>query len=225
MIGVYKITNKINNDSYIGSSKDIKYRWRKHIKNSDNSNSKEYEYPICRAIRKYGVDNFDFKILEEHNDYNQEYLIEREIHHYWLNNHEYNQMVPALVPIYNPSNEERLERSQKYTGEGNPFYGKTHSEETRKLLSELAKQRTGELNPFYGRHHTEETKRKLAIKKGKAVIGTDMDGNEYHFDTAKDAGEWCRQKGLTKSKTPNSDILKVCKGIKQTAFKHYWRYK
>lgn len=97
-------------------------------------------------------------------------------------------MVPDFVPTYNPSEEERLERSQRYSGEGNPFYGKTHSEETKKILSELAKQRTGEKNPFYGKHHTEETKRKIALKIGKPVIGTDMSGNEYHFETAVDAG-------------------------------------
>lgn len=30
MIGIYKITNQINNKSYIGQSIDIKRRWRDH---------------------------------------------------------------------------------------------------------------------------------------------------------------------------------------------------
>ena len=34
MIGIYKITNKINNKIYIGQSKDIERRWKKHINNS-----------------------------------------------------------------------------------------------------------------------------------------------------------------------------------------------
>lgn len=59
-IGIYKITNKINNNYYIGSSIDIQDRWRKHISATKN-NSK---YPIHRAIRKYGLENFTFEVLE-----------------------------------------------------------------------------------------------------------------------------------------------------------------
>ena len=60
---------------------------------------------------------------------------------------------------------------------------------------------------------------------GKEVIATDSDGEEYFFFSAKEAGEWCRKLGLTNSKTPNSDILKACKNIKNKAFGFYWRYK
>lgn len=37
--------------------------------------------------------------------------------------------------------------------------------EHRKLLSELASQRTGDKNPFYGKTHSEETKKKLSIAR------------------------------------------------------------
>lgn len=53
-------------------------------------------------------------------------------------------------------------------GESNPFWGKRHTEETRRILSEKAKERTGEANPFFGRQHSEETKEKLrAANVGK----------------------------------------------------------
>jgi group I intron endonuclease len=58
--GIYKITNKINNNYYIGSSIDINNRWKNHIKAVKNNSS----YPIHRAIRKYGVENFNFEIIE-----------------------------------------------------------------------------------------------------------------------------------------------------------------
>lgn len=222
--GIYKITNKITNNFYIGSSKDIKARWRKHIRNSSNPNSKEYEYPICRAIRKYGKENFLFEVLEEVNTDDPAILIEKEQEHYDLLKPEYNQMRPDFVPTYNPTKEKREERSKMYSGEGNPFFGKKHSEETKKILSEHAKKRVGELNSFFGKKHTEETKRKIAVSNGKKVVGTDDQGREYYFDTAVDAGNWCKDLGLTKSKTPNSDILKVCKGHKKKAFTFYWRY-
>ena len=63
--GIYKITNKINGQAYIGQAVDIEKRWQRHINDSKNPNSHSYEYPICRAFRKYDVKNFDFVILEE----------------------------------------------------------------------------------------------------------------------------------------------------------------
>lgn len=48
----------------------------------------------------------------------------------------------------------------RYEGELNPFYGKEHSEEIKKRLSDKGKQRIGELNGFYGKTHTEECKKK-----------------------------------------------------------------
>lgn len=59
--GIYKITNMINNKSYIGQSVDIVRRWNKH-KNFSQDRS---EYPLYRAFKKYGVENFNFSILEE----------------------------------------------------------------------------------------------------------------------------------------------------------------
>ena len=58
MIGIYKITNKINNKCYIGQSINIKRRFNGH-KSGDHN-----EY-LENAIKKYGIDNFNFEILEE----------------------------------------------------------------------------------------------------------------------------------------------------------------
>ena len=61
--GVYKITNTITGDFYIGSSKDVKQRWIQHKKSS------VWKYypnnPIYHDMRKYGTDKFEFQILEE----------------------------------------------------------------------------------------------------------------------------------------------------------------
>ena len=73
MIGIYKITNKINNKIYIGQSIDIERRWWEH-KHDDNHNSL-----IHLAIKKYGEKNFTFEIIEE---CNQNQLDERE--QYWI---------------------------------------------------------------------------------------------------------------------------------------------
>lgn len=65
MIGIYKITNQINGKVYIGQSTNIKRRWRQHQKTAYDVNNKDYEKPLYRAIRKYGIENFIFEILEE----------------------------------------------------------------------------------------------------------------------------------------------------------------
>ena len=63
IIGVYKITNTVTNDFYIGSSNNVKRRWREHkyyIKCKNHPNNQMYQ-----DMQKYGVDKFDFQILEE----------------------------------------------------------------------------------------------------------------------------------------------------------------
>ena len=79
MIGIYKIENKINHKKYIGQSVDIKRRWQNEKTNAFNINAHEYEYPLSRAFRKYGVDNFIFEVIEE---CPQSQLNERET--YWI---------------------------------------------------------------------------------------------------------------------------------------------
>lgn len=79
MVGIYKITNKINNKSYIGQSIDIERRWKSHKTEPFNPNSTQYNTIFYKAIRKYGIKNFIFEILEE---CPQEQLNERE--QYWI---------------------------------------------------------------------------------------------------------------------------------------------
>lgn len=79
VIGIYKVTNTINGKSYIGQSTDIHRRWRNEITDSKCVNSHSYDYPLMRAFRKYGVDNFKFEIIEE---CDSDELNQREM--YWI---------------------------------------------------------------------------------------------------------------------------------------------
>lgn len=63
MIGVYKITNTINDKSYIGISVDIERRWKDH-KLPYNWN-RESNKLLYRAFSKYDIQNFTFEVLEE----------------------------------------------------------------------------------------------------------------------------------------------------------------
>lgn len=64
MIGIYKITNKINNKIYIGQSIDIKERWKQHFYKAYNKKELGYNSAIHQAFRKYGYENFSFEVIE-----------------------------------------------------------------------------------------------------------------------------------------------------------------
>lgn len=67
MVGIYKFENKINHRIYIGQSKNIERRYKDHLnraKNNHQGNS-EFNSPLHCAIRKYGIENFNFSIVEE----------------------------------------------------------------------------------------------------------------------------------------------------------------
>ena len=101
--GIYKITNTITKDFYIGSSKDVKRRWAVH-----KCPSKWNEHPNCpmyQDMRKYGVDKFSFQILAE---VEAEKLKETE-----------QQFIEKLQPTYNQMNANGLniERYKEYLKE------------------------------------------------------------------------------------------------------------
>ena len=81
--GVYKITNNITGDFYVGSSNNVKKRWYNH-----KSLSQWKRHPgmkLYQAFINYGLDNFTFEIIEKTDN-----LKERE--QYWIE---------QLKPSYN----------------------------------------------------------------------------------------------------------------------------
>ena len=75
--GVYKITNNITGDFYIGSSKNIKQRWATHRSPSVWKLSPGMK--LYQAFIKYGLNNFTFDIIEETTDLHnrEQYYIEQ----------------------------------------------------------------------------------------------------------------------------------------------------
>ena len=62
---IYKITNKVNNKCYIGSTNNFERRKYEHIISSTSQNYPSYNYPLQKAFRKYGIDNFIFEVVED----------------------------------------------------------------------------------------------------------------------------------------------------------------
>lgn len=81
MIFIYKIQNQINKKIYIGSTKNPDKRWFQHKQSSQLKSRQSYNYPLQAAIRKYGIENFTFEIIDECEDdkaslIEQKYIIE-----------------------------------------------------------------------------------------------------------------------------------------------------
>lgn len=83
MIGIYIITNKITGLSYIGQSVNIEKRIKSHKNRafSVKVDDLEFNKTLYRAMRKYGLENFTFDVLEQLTDKSQ--LNQRE--RYWIN--------------------------------------------------------------------------------------------------------------------------------------------
>ena len=116
--GVYKVTNIVTGDFYIGSSQDIKQRWARH-----KSPSAWRYHPgvkLYQAYAKYGLNNFTFEIIEETDN-----LKERE--QYWIE---------QLKPSYNSfwAYGQDIERYKERSKEKHKEWHKNHREEQLKKM-------------------------------------------------------------------------------------------
>ena len=68
---IYKITNKINNKSYIGQTKNYKRRFSNHRTKYKKTDGQERNKLLYRAMRKYGIENFTFEVIDYCEDYNE----------------------------------------------------------------------------------------------------------------------------------------------------------
>jgi group I intron endonuclease len=164
--GIYKWTNKLTNDIYIGQSVDlakifIRYFNLSYLKNRET-------LIISRALIKYGYSNFSLQILEYCDIAD---LREREQYYLDKLNPKYNILKIAESSLGHKLTEETKAKISKsiflkkkmgiYLNEKSALYGRTHSEETRALM---AIKKFGANNPLFGKTHTEESKELMRQK-------------------------------------------------------------
>lgn len=230
---IYLHKNKINGKVYIGQTcQEPEKRW-------DHGRGYRTSPRFYNAILKYGWDSFEHTILytgltlEQANFYEeqliQQYNATNEEYGYnitsggknFTHSEETKQKIGAANHISLQgktwSNSQRELISTMFSGEGNPFYGKHHTEATKKLISENRKGKcTGPEHPLYGKHHSPEDLEKMSKnRKGKGGKKVRCINTGEVFDTMMDAARWC---GLRTS----SSIGQVCNktGKKKTAGKH-----
>lgn len=178
---VYMIQNVVNNKIYIGSTVNYKNRVMAHkrgLKGGYHDNRK-----LQKDYDEYGIEAFCYTLLCEESDEDKRFELEAVIIQA-LNSYEsgYNLSIDGRGKFL-ITEETRKKMSENNIGEKNNFYGKKHSDETRKIISDNAKSRVGEKNSFYGKKHSQESLNKIA----KA------------YDELKESGWLNPQKGVPKS--------------------------
>jgi group I intron endonuclease len=163
---IYKITNLINQKIYIGKTNNIKKRWNSHKAAAIAKNKKDFSI-LHKALLKYGFENFKIESLFEYDSeieaLEQEMFLIATLD---SRNREIGYNISAGGDGYSGfkySEEYKKTMNQEkkitYLGEGNPFYGQHHSDQTKKKLSDLAKERLN--NPFYGKTHSPQSIQKM----------------------------------------------------------------
>lgn len=150
---IYKAKNKVNGKVYIGQTViSINERKGDHKRKAERHGAKTYFH--C-AIRKYGFDSFEWKIIDTANNINElNKKEERWIKFYDSTNPKngYNIEFGGDNKRLNQSTKEKISKTQK---------GRTRSDEFKKKISNATK---GNKNPFYGKRHSKETKIKCGLK-------------------------------------------------------------
>jgi len=147
MFTIYLVENKVNGKKYVGQTrKTAAHRWRQHIYDHLNR-----DLPLYRAIRKHGIESFVLREISHTGDRDAANDLER----FWVSYFRSNNGING----YNAT-----PGGESLSGKDNPFYGCSHSEESRKKMS-LAKtgKYLGENNALFGRPLPEETKKKLSV--------------------------------------------------------------
>ena len=114
------------------------------------------------------------------------------------------------------SEETKKKMSESRTGEKNPNFGKHFSEETRKKMSES---RTGEKNPNFGKHFSDEHRKHISESKPKKPVLQFSKNGEFiaEYPSAREAE---RQTGCR-----NGSICECCKGKRKSCGGYIWEYK
>lgn len=231
MIKIYSIICKETSHRYIGKTEKFKVRIDRHIR--DLNKGLHHNVNLQKAWGEFGEDAFDIKVecvFSSHKDAAamEESLIREGV----LLGNCFNiglQSVGGDNLTNNPNRNEIIkriskgvslsmakmsasERKKKWGRAGieNPMYGKNHSDESKrkisdhhagnkyalgstrskackKILSDRAKARVGEKNPFFGKSHSDEAKAKIAAahigKKPSNIKKVIIDGVEYESAT------------------------------------------
>lgn len=185
---IYIATSKTSGKSYIGKTIDtFTRRINNHKPRAFNKNGEAYNTHFYLAVRKYGWDDFVWRILLKN-----------------IPNNKLDQKEIELIATHNT-----YSNGYNSTLGGSGHYGFSHkvSDKTRKKLSEA---QTGEKSHNFGKHPSEETIKKMSeSKKGKRLSQDtihkivdktaktwEITSPDGFVEIIKNLSEYCRNNGL-----------------------------
>lgn len=210
---IYKITCLVNNKIYIGqTTRDITIRFKEHIRDSTH-----FDYPLYRAMQKYGTNNFIIELIEtcqaDELNIREQYWIQYFDSVAW-HNKGYNgtiggdgcfrksiQLDPQIIQYY---------INQKYDiSQIAEILGCGHN-----TIRNVAH----ENNIFIPNHpHQSKTVKMINI----------VTKEEHIFYSVYEGALWIINHNYSQSTNlagVQSNICKCCKGLRKTAYKHQWEY-
>lgn len=242
--GIYKITNPENQKSYIGSSHNVYYRWKKHLERL--SKNKHSNIHLQRAFNKK-ISDFTFEIIEH---CTIDILVEREQYYIDLLNPEYNICREVCSTSFGIKRREEIKEKIRIHNTGKKQSQETIDKRVEKLKNlkrtdeqkkKYSESKKGDKNPIFkigwdkqidamkkaniGSKRDVSVGRKIAEKLSKPVLQYDLEG--------KFIREWKSANEIERElKFSNSLINRVCSGkknnkghIAKTAYGFIWKFK
>lgn len=150
---VYKIENLVSGSSYVGSTKNLYFRWLHH---RALSTWKKYSHrQMYKDMAEIGIENFQVSILEQCDD--TEMLRQREQYY-----------IDCLEPVYNKANAygrdaESIERMRLLKNELTRKWKKKHYEYNKQLNNNWSKRNPEKIKEY---RYKQYLKRKAGKKNG-----------------------------------------------------------
>ena len=174
-----------NQKHYVGRTVNFSQRMVEHKHIAD----KGFHHPLYNAIRKYGWDNIDKKIIDQATTLEE--LIAKEFEY--------------IVQFNSIRNGYNLTENTKIGGDN--WEGRKHTPEYYAFVQKMKDKNTGVNNPHYGILHGEETKNKMKEKaKGRFTLPWFIDryGEEEGTQKYNDRCQALKNRNYNKFKDPNT---------------------
>lgn len=225
--GIYKFENKINHKIYIGQAIDLASRYDKHIKNINDDSHTENFY---KGLRKYGISNFSYEILESFEYFDQELLDTLE--NYYIN--KYNSLIPnGYNMIPGGTNGAGLAKGKKvnqYDLKGNYIQSFSSAHQAQystginySSICACCRNEISHTKNYQWKYDNDDTKiiidlsNKGIIYRDRKIIQYSLEGKQLKIFNSLD-------EIVNELKIKKSAISNVCRGKNFTAGGFIWRY-
>jgi group I intron endonuclease len=209
---IYKITNLINNQCYIGQTvRAYTERWAEHLRDKDKE--PYCNWPLYRMINKVGINNIDWRVIEE---VPNELLNERE--QYWIKY--YNSKDNGYNCTYGGYNGTKYNYNEildYWLNEGERNFTKTaeHFGSSKSYISEIIHNLGYEGRDWSEINKNNHDSSKRQINKIDQLTGKVLKTYNTITEAAQDMGD------INYRKT----ISSICSGHRPTYLGYCWQYK